>query len=124
MHNMASLGEAEALLAYGFAGETSRIAKVNLAPNSLARRADLLIFRFCLERGTDFHHVTTEGQNVLFALLPVIGMVDRLVWDAMDSIMLYLDAGLDFFLSDSCRCSCSPRGCDICAIFQMRYFSD
>ncbi|KAI3319693.1 hypothetical protein HD806DRAFT_508770 [Xylariaceae sp. AK1471] len=119
MHYVYSLDEAEALHASGFKGWNQPNSKGELALNSLARNPDPLIIKFCLEHGTDINHVTTRWRNVLFTLLPNIESSGWKIWDAMDSLALILDAGIDMFSSDDCNCPCSPHGCDIASVFDI-----
>lgn len=42
-------------------------------------------------------------------------------WDTLDTVRLCLDAGVDIFAEDSCRCPCSPDGCTISCFFSTEF---
>ncbi|KAL4736627.1 hypothetical protein BDV11DRAFT_10110 [Aspergillus similis] len=88
---------------------------------SLVRILDATMTQQLLDYGTNVNHVDHEGRTLLFPLLQQMRWLDFRTFDVMDSIRVCLRAGLDIFLSDGCRCPCSPGGCFLPAAFDITF---
>ncbi len=123
MHFMLSVEEAEALYGAGFNRFNAPNSKGELAVRSLAKRHDAALIRFCIEKGTNLNYLDQDGKTLLFELVSQLGSSSWLAWETMDSITLCLDAGIDVFASDTCKCPCSHHGCDISSAFEIDFSS-
>jgi hypothetical protein len=124
MHFVKDLPQAQALHASGFTGWNQQDSQGNLALSSIASRGDPQIVKFCLENGTNVNHLNHEKRTALFdiaAQLQSVGLWQ--CWNVMDSILLFLSAGVNVFASDDCRCACSPQGCNFASVFQLEFKS-
>ncbi|KAK4097834.1 hypothetical protein N658DRAFT_488911 [Parathielavia hyrcaniae] len=64
-----------------------------------------------------FHKFNDRNSNVS----RLAGSGDGKTWATLDTIRLCLDAGVDIFDGDSCKCPCSPGGCTISGIFSIDF---
>ncbi|KAL4819759.1 hypothetical protein BDW67DRAFT_193343 [Aspergillus spinulosporus] len=88
---------------------------------SLVRVLDATLTQSLLDYGIDINHMDHEGRTLLFPLLQQLKWLDFRTFDVMDSIQICLKGGLDIFLSDGCRCACSPGGCFLPAAFDITF---
>ena len=124
MHYVLSVEEASALVRCGFNQFNDPNSDGKLAINSLARHANPALIKFCIENGTDVRNKDKKGRTILFDLFSNLSRAgDWKAWEKLDAIRLCLDAGVDVFETDNCRCPCSPGGCTISSVFLVDFFS-
>ncbi len=118
MHYVLSVEEASALVHCGFNQFNSPNSDGRLAINSVARHCDPALIKFCLDNGTGVGNKDKEDRGILFDILCNFwGPAACKTRDTLAGIRVCLDAGVDIFEKDSCRCPCSPGGCTIFSIF-------
>ncbi|KAL4747079.1 hypothetical protein BDW72DRAFT_197078 [Aspergillus terricola var. indicus] len=96
-------------------------------PNSAGKPAifslgwvlDATLTQSLLDYGINVNHADHDGRTLLFPLLEGMKSLNSRTFDIMDSIRICIRAGLDIFLSDGCRCPCSPGGCFLPAAFHI-----
>jgi len=122
MHYVWDIGQAQALVRFGYNSFNRQDGHGKLPINSLCNRTEdkARLFTFCVENGTDLNNRDNHGRTVLFSLMEHWHW-DK--WDASDAIGICLDAGIDVSLSDSCRCPCAPDGCTVSSVFPTTFHS-
>ena len=125
MHYVLSVEEASALVRCGFGQFNSPNSDGKFPINSLAHHSDPALIKFCIKNGTNVRNKDQEDRTILFDLFfnlqrSVGGWKTR---ETLASIRLCLDAGVDIFETDSCRCPCSPGGCTISSVFSVDFLS-
>ncbi|KAL4976301.1 hypothetical protein BDW66DRAFT_159847 [Aspergillus desertorum] len=88
---------------------------------SLVPVLDATLTQSLLDYGININHVDHEGRTLLFPQLQQMKRLNSSTFAIMDSIRVCLNAGLDIFLSDGCRCPCSPGGCFLPAAFDITF---
>ncbi|KAL4982444.1 hypothetical protein BDW68DRAFT_195352 [Aspergillus falconensis] len=121
LHFISNHEDVKVLVQHGFKLFNEPNSAGKSAIFSLARVLDATLTQSLLDYGTDVNHVDNEGRTLLFRLLRQLVCLNFRTFDVMDSIRVCLKAGLDIFLCDSCRCSCSPEGCFLPAVFDINF---
>ncbi|KAJ0416246.1 hypothetical protein BJY00DRAFT_317017 [Aspergillus carlsbadensis] len=121
LHYVTNRDDAEVLVQHGFRSFNLANSKGQTAMYSLAPNLDAQLTQFLLDHGTDLNRVDQQGHTILFNLSRRLSYMGYKVWDALDSIRICLSEGLDVFLSDDCRCPCSPGGCFLPAVFDIAF---
>ena len=121
LHFISSYEDVDDLAQHGFNLFNQPNSAGNTAIFSLAGRLDPTLLQSLIDHGTNINHVNHEGRTLLLLLLKQLSYMSHRVFDVMDSIRLCLKSGLDIFLSDRCRCPCSPDGCFLPAAFDITF---
>ncbi|KAL4866007.1 hypothetical protein BDV12DRAFT_210727 [Aspergillus spectabilis] len=124
LHFISNHEDAKVLVRHGFKLFNQSNSAGKSAIFSLARVLDATLTKSLLDYGTNVNHVDHQGRTILFPLLGQMNHLNIRTLDVMDSIKICLRAGLDIFLSDGCRCSCSPEGCFLPAAFDINFAED
>jgi hypothetical protein len=118
LHYALSVEEGSALVRCGFRLFNEEYSAGKLAINSLTLCPDPALIKLCIENGTEIRHKDGDARTVLFDLFFnshfSAGSDPR---RTLAAIRLCLDAGIDIFETDSCRCACSPDGCTVSSVF-------
>ncbi|KAM7190127.1 hypothetical protein V8F20_009857 [Naviculisporaceae sp. PSN 640] len=126
MHYVVSVDEASALVRCGFNQFDLPNSDGKLAINSLIRRhCGPALVKFCIERcGMSVRNKEKEGRTMLFDVFSRLEMTAGLerTQQTLAIMRLCLDAGVDIFAADNCRCPCSPGGCTISSVFPVGPF--
>lgn len=121
LHFISSYEDVDVLAQHGFNLFNQPNSAGNTAIFSLAGRLDPTLLQSLIDHGTNINHVNHEGRTLLLLLLKQLSYMSHRAFDVMDSIRLCLKSGLDIFLSDRCRCPCSPDGCFLPAAFDITF---
>ncbi|KAK4121634.1 hypothetical protein N657DRAFT_647819 [Parathielavia appendiculata] len=125
MHYVESMEEASALVRCGFNRFNDRNSDGKQAIHSLlARCRGPALIKFCIDNGTDIGNKDNQDRTILFDLFSSLESFDDWkAWEKLDAIKLCLEAGIDIFDGDNCKCPCSPDGCTISCIFMTDFSS-
>ncbi|KAL2867489.1 ankyrin repeat domain-containing protein [Aspergillus lucknowensis] len=121
LHFISNHDDVKVLVRHGFNmfGQPNSAGKPAIF--SLAHILDATLTQHLLGYGINVNHVDHEGRTLLFPLLQQMRWLHPGTFDVMDSIRICLRAGLDIFLSDGCRCPCSPGGCYLPAALDVTF---
>ena len=118
MHYALSVEEGLALVRCGFRLFNEENSAGKLAINSLTLCPDPALIKLCIENGTDVTHKDKDARTILFDLFFnshfSAGSDPR---RTLAAIRICLDAGIDIFDTDSCKCACSSDGCTVSSVF-------
>ncbi|KAL4760385.1 ankyrin repeat domain-containing protein [Aspergillus foveolatus] len=121
LHFVSSHDDVKVLARHGFElfGQPNSAGKPAIF--SLVPVLDATLTQSLLDYGININHVDHEGRTLLFPLLQHLQLLNFRTFDIMDSIRICLKANLDIFISDGCRCACSPEGCFLPAAFDITF---
>jgi hypothetical protein len=118
MHYARSVEEGLALVRCGFRLFNEENSAGKLAINSLTLCLHPALIKLCIENGIEIRHKDKDGRTILF---DIFFNSHFSAWSdprrTLAAIRICLDAGIDIFDTDSCKCACSSNGCTVSSVF-------